>query len=205
MKSKVSILVILLSLLLMCFVAASVYAASVVPDGFVGIPWGANRDQIIKAMDERGYTTQGTIPDAQKFPSTLLYRGAFGGQNCQLEFYLLNNVFHTGRATYLGMFAVEPAKESIYKQMVSQISVKYGLPQSDKITDVKGNSGKTFRYGYAQWDFVDSESSEKYMISVDLLPTGFNMFSQYNNQSFGYVTVTYAAVSIGERLQKKEY
>lgn len=204
MKSKICILVILFSLILICF-AASVSATSVVPDGFVGIPWGANKDQISKIMNDRGYTTQGTIPDSRDLPSTLLYRGAFGGQNGQLEFRLLNNVFHMGRATYLGMFAAEPAKESIYMQIVNQIGAKYGAPQSDKITDVKGNSGKTYRYGDAQWDFIDSESFEKYMISVDLLPTGFNMFSQYNNQSFGYVTVTYTAVSLGERLQKKEY
>jgi ankyrin repeat protein len=36
-------------------------SAAKAPDGFIGIRWGANREQIIKAMHERGFTTKGTI------------------------------------------------------------------------------------------------------------------------------------------------
>jgi len=88
--------------------------------------------------------------------------------------------------------------------MVSQISVKYGPPQSDKIDANQGNDGKIYRFGKATWEFRDTDSSEKYGITVDLLPTGFNYFSKYG-KSFGYVTIEYAAVSLEERLRLKEY
>jgi len=100
----------------MCCAVAVCTAATVVPDGFIGIPWGSNREQIVKAMNDRGYTAEETIPAQGTPPATLLYRGAISGQSCQLEFYLLNNTFHRGRATYLGVFDVEPMKEAIYKQ-----------------------------------------------------------------------------------------
>jgi len=57
MKSKASILIILFSITLMCF-SVSVSAALEIPNGFLGIPWGANREQIIKSINGRGYTTQ---------------------------------------------------------------------------------------------------------------------------------------------------
>jgi len=204
MKSKSSTLVILFSLffLLLSSVAVSVCAASVVPEGFVGIPWGANRDQIIKTMNERGYTTEGTIFSRETLPSTLLFKGAFGGQKCQLEFYLSNNTFYIASASHMGMFDQERYNEQIYKQMVQQISLKYGLPQSDKITEYNDNTGKIHRSGVASWDIIDSESADKYVIRIDLIPTDVVWLG---DKSFGFVNVTYTAVSLGERLNKKEF
>ena len=203
MKGKVSILVILFSLLLMCFVA-SVNAASVVPDGLVGIPWGANRDQIIKSMNERGYTTHGTIIWGGMAPSTLVFKGAFDGVPCQLEFDLKNNAFYIGRATLLGLFTSPVYLEGLYKRMVSQFSTKYGSPQYDKLNEWNNGKERSWR---AIWELVDSESSDKYgiMVYVDIPGASYYSNAPNPNKPEPSVTISYHAVSLGEKLQKKEY
>lgn len=203
MKSKVSILVILSSLLLMCF-AVSVCAASVVPDGFVGIQWGANREQIIKTMNERGYSTQGTTAWGGMDPSTLVFRGAFDGIPCQLAFYSRNNALYNGGASQLGLFTPPGHLEGLYKRMVSQLSTKYGPPQSNTLNDWNNGKERSWR---ATWELIDSDSSDKYGIMVYLDIPGAMYYSNAPNPSKPEpsVTISYYAVSLGEKLQKKEY
>lgn len=182
------------------FVGAS-HAA--VPDGFLGVPWGASRDQIIKTMNERGFTTQGAIGSADRPPSTLVFRGAFADQACQLEFYLMSNALYKGRASHLGLLQPPGAQLALYRQMVKQIGVKYGPPQSDNVQEDKTNTGEIWRAGKAEWNFTDGEAAEKYKIGIDLIPPVM-YFSNYN-KSLGYVFITYTAVSLEERLKMKEY
>lgn len=207
MKSKAPILVILVSLALICC-SVSASAAPPTPDGFDGIPWGANREQIIKTMDERGFTTKGTIRWEGMPPSTLLFRGAFDGVSCQLEFVSMNNALYAGSATQLGLFSPPGHLEEIYRRMVSQLSKKYGPPQSDKKDEYKNDEGEILERGWgATWEIIDKESSDKYAIDVSLIMPGSAYYSNAPNpdKPEPSVTVSYSAVSLLERLKTKEF
>ncbi|MDR3566071.1 MAG: hypothetical protein P4N59_32175 [Negativicutes bacterium] len=207
MNSKVSIMVIIFSLVLMSF-AVSASASAVVPDGFVGIPWGANREQVIKTMNERGFTTQGTTSWGGMAPSTLVFRGAFDGVPCQLQFDLLNNALYAGHATQLGLFSPPGHLEGLYKRMVSQIGTKYGPPQSDKMNEYKEDNGKIYGRGWmASWELIDNDSLDKFGIWVDLDIPGAMYYSNAPdpNKPEPSVTITYTAISLQDRLKKKEF
>ena len=94
-RLKVFYPVIVFTLLAVSVVMFSGIApAGEVPDGFIGIPWGASRDQIIKTMNERGYRQlTGTGP------GQLAFRGAFAGTSCELVFSLTASSFTSGSAT----------------------------------------------------------------------------------------------------------
>ena len=173
------------------------------PEGFVGIPWGASRDQVVKVMNERGFTTEGTVSSQDQPASTLLYRGAFDGQPCQLEFYFSSNAMFKGRASHLGLLQPAGAQLALYRQLVNLVSAKYGLPQADKIQEDKTNTGEIWRFGKAEWLFTVGEAPDKYRIEADLIPPVM-YFSKYN-KSLGYIFITYTAVSLEERLKFKEY
>ena len=207
MKMKISIMFCLFFLVLSIF-SVSVYATPVVPDGFVGILWGANREQIIKTMSDRGFTEQGTTTWAGRAPSTLVFRGVFDGVPCQLVFGLRNNALDNGGASELGLFTSPGQLEGLYKRMVSRVSEKYGPPQFDKKDEYKDDNGKIFeREWRAKWELIDNESSDKYVIQISLEIPGAIYYSNAPNPNKPEpsVTLSYIAVSLGERLQKKEY
>jgi len=91
---KVFYLVAVLALLIISVVMFSGIAqAGAVPNGFMGIPWGASKDQVIKATSGQGYRQLST-----PWPDVLSFRGAFAGAPCELLF----NFEKTSRNKYSG-------------------------------------------------------------------------------------------------------
>lgn len=79
-KTKAIYLVVVFALLVVYVIMfPGIARAGAVPDGFIGVPWGASTEQIVKVMNERGYrqltgTTTGK----------LAFKGAFAGAPCKL-------------------------------------------------------------------------------------------------------------------------
>lgn len=75
---------------LLLILQVPVYAASV--DGFIGVPWGASKDKVIKAMQDKGFKVSP--------PFDTHFWGEFGGySSANLEFFLERNSFYWGSAS----------------------------------------------------------------------------------------------------------
>ncbi len=134
MKSKVSILVILFSLVLMCC-TVSVSAASPAVDGFIGVPWGASRQQVRQAMEERGFTLLEQRADG----IIDTYQGTFTGQPAELKFQYESNVFFSGEANFLHVKGQSlDAVRAYYMELKGLLTAKYGLPA--ELTDAAGKT-----------------------------------------------------------------
>lgn len=202
-KMRMFYLVAVLPLLIVSVVMLSGIAqASAVPEGFMGIPWGASREQIIKAMSERGYRQlTGTEP------GHLAFKGAFAGVPCQLEFSLIANSFYSGGAGYCAKGPYRRWPQTYFELVVKMLSEKYGPPQRHEYLAVSAKDekeieagGAALTYAYAQWDLVDSRTSDKYSMSVRLFRSWFA------DGTLDYlVSTSYSADSLWKRLKKKEY
>jgi hypothetical protein len=203
-KLRVFYLIVVLTLLAVSVVISSgITQAGAVPDGFMGVPWGAGRDQIIKAMSERGY--QQLTSDN---PNQLNFKGAFAGVPClHLYFDLSANSFYRGAAYGCARSADHQSTQETLNRIVNMISEKYGPPQGRHSGRYAYNPGfrncKGCPEEYASWDFVDSRS-DKYSISLELSPSTFF----YTNEAEACrvdITIIYEAESLGKRLEKKDY
>lgn len=141
--------------------------AGEVPDGFMEIPWGAGTEQIIKAMNERGYRQLKGAPLGQ-----LAFRGAFAGTPCELDFSLIANSFYRGEARVCAESPYPQGPQSAFRRIVDELSKKYGPPQRRDSITRKGNDGKVRPEEHARWDLVDSRTSDKYTIKVDFFVLG---------------------------------
>ncbi len=188
-------------LLLAVFLAPALAAPG--PEGFAGVPWGATRQQVVNAMNERGFSTQGTITRGGLPPGTLLYRGTFDGEPCQLEFYLQNNALCFGQVAHLGLFTGQVNLERLYKRVVGQLGEKYGPPEYDS----RRNDGTNERFWRAGWTLTDGATGDKFDILVLLDIPGYSYYSNAPNPNKPEpsITVMYTAVSLKERLQKRDY
>ncbi|MBA4389931.1 MAG: hypothetical protein C0399_03235 [Syntrophus sp. (in: bacteria)] len=196
-KMKAFYLVIVFVLLVLSVVMFSGIAqAGAVPDGFIGVPWGASTEQIVKTMNERGYRQ---LTGAT--PGNLVFKGAFAQTPCELHFSLLANSFYSASANHCARSDYPLAPQSTYRQVVDELSKKYGPPTDRRSDKLKTNDGKEHPQEGAWWDLVDSRTFEKYSIRVDFGVTWFadNTGDQY------VVTIHYWADSLGEKLKKKEY
>lgn len=166
--------------------------AGAVPDGFIGVPWGASRDQIVKTMNERGYQRLTAAPGKLEF------KGDFAGTPCQLTFHLLANFFIRGQAGYCEWSDHSIGPQSTYRRIVKELSKKYGPPTDLSTVEVKPNVGAGFPSENALWELVDSRTSDKYRIQVSVDIT-------FLNGAKYAVYIMYSARSLEERLKKKEY
>jgi hypothetical protein len=170
--------------------------AGVVPDGFLGVPWGANAGQVVKAMKERGFRQ---LKGAET--GLLVFKGAFAGEPCQLTFRLLANSFYSASANYCARSGHPAAPQQAFGRIVQDLSDKYGPPtnrRSDKITT---NNGKEHPQEGAWWELVDGRTSDRYSLSVDF---GVTWFADDTGDQY-VVNVSYRADSLGQRLKTKEY
>lgn len=115
------------SIIMVLAVAAftvTVYAAPPV-DGFLGVRWGASRDQVEKAMRERGFTLLVQRSDVERD----IYRGMFADYPAELEFQYEKNAFFSGTAAFLDVKGREPMiREQRYIEMKRLLALKYGPP-----------------------------------------------------------------------------
>lgn len=119
MKGKVSVLVMLFSLVLVSFTVQA-YAAPPV-DGFMGVSWGAGRDQVAKVMADKGFVLYKELVN----PTGDVYRGTFSGHPALLEFTFENNVFYSGSVYFM------EAENQVFGEMMGLLKTKYGPPDND--------------------------------------------------------------------------
>jgi hypothetical protein len=170
--------------------------AGVVPDGFLGVPWGATTEQVQKAMKDRGYRQL-----KAGSPAELIFRGAFAGRECNLQFSFLANSFYNATADACARSGHPAAAQVAFRQIVDDMTSKYGPPTKRGSDKVKTNDGKEHPAEGATWDLVDSKTSDKYKIQVGY---GVTWFADDTGDQY-VVTVYYQAPSLQERLKKAEY
>lgn len=171
-----------------------------VPDGFLGIPWGASRDLIVKTMNERGYRqlTGGSRIEGED-PGILYFKGAFAGAPCQLSFSLLANSFYAERAI-CSLSAWPGVPQGTFRTISEMLSSKYGPPQGRNSDKMKLNDGRELPRESVFWDLVDSRTSDKYTIQVEFRVA---WIAGVTGDQWS-VNVSYSADSLYERLKKVE-
>ena len=202
-KIKMFYLIVVLVLLAISVVMFSGIAqAGAVPEGFVGVPWGASREQIIKTMSERGYKQ--LTNNAR--PNELDFEGDFLGVKCfHLYFYLSANSFYEGAAYGCGRSDVHWLTKKYYEQIFNKLNEKYGpIPRGgyEKYPHNRDNC-KGAPMAIDGWHIVDSRS-DKYSIQMALMPSSY----YYANEAEACrldIQVTYTAESLRDRLGKKGY
>jgi hypothetical protein len=167
-----------------------------VPEGFLGVPWGAKSDEIVKAMKERGYRQLKGADAGQ-----LSFKGAFAGEPCQLSFRLMAGSFCSASANFCARSGHPQGPQAAFTNIVRDMSEKYGPPTGRRSDKLKTNDGKTHPQEGAWWDLVDGRTSDKYSISVDF---GVTWFADDTGDQY-VVNVNYRADSLNERLKKAEY
>jgi hypothetical protein len=170
--------------------------AGVVPEGFLGVPWGATTEQVQKAMKDRGYRQL-----KAGSPAVLIFKGAFAGYECNLQFSFLANSFYSASAGACARSGHTASAQFAFKQIVDDLSGKYGPPTKRGSGKLKTNDGKEHPDEGASWDLVDGKTSDKYFISVSF---GVTWFADDTGDQY-VVTVSYQAPSLQERLKKAEY
>ena len=192
MKSKVSILVIVFSLILMCF-NVSAYATPS-PEGFVGVTWGASRAQIKQIMSERGWIRCTNAPLTEE-----VFKGAFDGRTCDLHFVMVGDSFVEGYANPLARLPIRNiwATRSAYESTVKHLTEKYGSLQKPGVPDCHD-----FTEGTAIiWEFGDGVTVDKYAIRTIINNDGTWFADADGKQT--YFDVVYEAISLRERLKNQ--
>ncbi len=104
--------------------------AAPVPEGFLGVPWGASPDDVEKAMAERHYARD---PGSSK-PDRYVYVGSFAGERAWVIFNFINGKLFEGGANLIDVF--RDAREGDFRGLVDQrfqaleesLVQKYGKP-----------------------------------------------------------------------------
>lgn len=188
-----------LTLLLACapaLVFSSAPRTGLVPDGFLGVPWGAKPGQVVKAMKERGYRQLKGAGEGQ-----LVFKGAFSGERCQLTFRFLANSLHSASANFIGRSGQPAGPQFAFTRIVQDLTDKYGPPTHRGSGKLTTNDGKDHPQEGAAWNLVDERTSDRYDLLVDF---GVTWFADDTGDQY-VVNVSYGAVSLGERLKKQEY
>lgn len=128
MKQKVAAFVVLFSLALCFSPLQTASQAAPTVDGFMGVPWGANHEQVQRAMEERGFTLLEQRADG----IVDKYRGTFTGRPAELTFQYENNVFFEGEAAFLDVKGAESDVVRLhYMEMKELLTAKYGSPAKE--------------------------------------------------------------------------
>jgi len=187
-KVKLFYLVAVLALLAISVIMFSCkQRASVVPDGFAGVPWGATKDQIIHIMGKRPY---GQIAIGSGV-LLLQFKGEFAEVPSELEFRLIADSFYEGYAR----IRHTETPQVTFKRIVDMLSEKYG-PTKDRESGLdKDDKGIDHPYESAFWRLADKKSSDTYTIQTRLM--SFNVTNKIQYE----VDVNYRAYSLEERLK----
>ena len=99
-------------------------------DGFIGVPWGASRQEVQKAMEERGFKLLEHRADVVLD----YYLGTFTGQPAELVFQYQNELFIRGEANFLHVKGQSlDAARAYYLELKGMLTVKYGPPSQELI------------------------------------------------------------------------
>jgi hypothetical protein len=155
MNKRVFIFVTLFWLLLMCF-ALTAYAAPV-PEGFVGVPWGSSRDQVIKIMSERGWR--------EAYHDGKTYYGSFAGfPEGLIIFGYTGNVMTSGSAELQRATSGYQSRQ-VFDDAYKLISEKYGPAEINSMKNSDRTSSMPVLY-WTKWQIVDDVSSDRYEITL---------------------------------------
>ncbi len=209
-KTKVLYPVVVFALFVVSVVMfPGIARAGAVPEGFMGIPWGASKDQIIKAMNEQGHRQLTSEKSNQ-----LDFEGDFAGVPClHLYFNLRANSFYSGSAWGCAWSTNHRYTQNIFEGMVNTLSKKYGPPQKRESGKIDGKDVSSIRAecvrsgnptGWARWGFVDSRS-DQYSIRTALDATSYYNMTEKVTPCRVDIFIIYEADSLGKRLEKKDY
>lgn len=166
-------------LMLLVFSTLSAYAAPPI-DGFISVPWGSSREQVQKAMEERGFTLLEQRDDG--FSDT--YQGTFTGQPAQLRFIYEKNVFYKGEAAFLHVRDKDYyAVKAYYTELKGLLTAKYGPP-------VERSSIGSQPLSYSKWEDLPATTSHPGQVTI-MLREGPELFWPEKNHSSYSVIVSY--------------
>lgn len=179
---------IVLGLISALFWTTPLYSAPV-PEGFVGLPWGASRNQIMEKMNAHGW-----IKLSGRSPDEAIFKGAFDGNACELHFVMAGNSLVKGYATPIARFPVrdKAATRYVYESIVKHLKEKYG-PQTDRWEGPE--------IAMTVWEFGDGVTTDKYKIEVMFNKEG-TWFSDVDGE-YTSIQVDYMAITLSERLKKQ--
>ena len=201
MKSKVSILVIIFFLVLMSF-TVSVSAAPPAVEGFMGVPWGASRQQVEAAMAEQGFEKLARPEFCSSFPQdprcdpTLLrYSGQFAGEQAEINYSFQNKAMVKGWVSIKSFvpFNLTGQMDS-YTRIRGLLTQKYGLPTSDSPGEFTADARWLLTSGDAGGDQVEIQ-----IIIAKAFKTGYTSTGTPVGQP-GWIEIHYINRSLQERL-----
>ena len=126
------------AVLMVLFVLSAMPAYAAPVDGFIGVPWGASRQEVQKVMQERGFTLLEQRADG----IVDTYRGTFTGQPAELRFQYQNNVYFAGTAAFLHVKGSFDGSMAYYYELKEQLTAKYGTPLTYNIASGSERSSR---------------------------------------------------------------
>ena len=209
MKKTILLAIFFTFLVVLVFIFFGIAQAGEVPDGFAGIPWGASRNQIIKAMNERGcQQITNNNPETLEF-----HKGNFAGVTCsRLYFNLRENSLYEGSAYGCARSEYHEFTQDKFNQIVKMLSGKYGPPKrgseirrGEDTVNKNYCAGLKLTFDFADWDLVDSRSN-KYSIRMMKVDSTFYTFDGSERDACRMdFSISYSAESLKQQLGKKGY
>ncbi len=162
--------------------------------GVLGVPWGANSQQIIEIMTGKGYQLKRTSS------SSIVFRADLEGTPWEQVFYIKGDIFYWAFSFALARTDSAPYAYAVFNQKLRELTDEYGAPASHAAETVKLNKGRSAPYESYAWNLVDQRTSDKYTIRLEYEVTWFTDF----NGDVYVVNIYENAISLEERLNAKE-
>ncbi len=166
-----------------------------IAEGYLGIPWGASREQIVEFMNGQGYQQRsGASSD------TLTFEADFEGTPCDVVFLTKADSFYEVTAVAVARSNYPWETTKTVDRIRAELSNEYGPRQERKTWAEEFNEGLSVPHVQEIWNLVDSRTQDKYTIKIDFHGTYFA-----DMEGLVYVVdVTNTADSLYERLSKKD-
>ena len=156
-KTKTFYLIIVLVLLAVSdAIFSGIVRADEVPDGFAGIPWGASRATVEKAMAERYYPK-----DSDSKADVYIYQGEFAGYKAWLIFRFTNNKVYEGAALFLWHEASRDLIDRYFNEFEVQLIKKYGNPR----LLYRAEGGEDWKPWNDEWEIINSNTTIHLVLS----------------------------------------
>ncbi|MBA4389938.1 MAG: hypothetical protein C0399_03270 [Syntrophus sp. (in: bacteria)] len=189
-KTKVLYLVVTTVLVV---IFAGIAKAGDVPDGFAGLPWGASRAEVKKAMAERYYPK-----DPESKAHVYIYNGEFAGYKADLVFRFINNKVYEGGALFLYRETNKYSIDQCFSDLEAQLIRKYGNP----IYRYRADSGEPWKPWSDNWTLTGQNTT------IDLVLGKAYQYKAPNPRSMppeveGKVNVNYTNRTLKEQEKKR--
>lgn len=184
-------LLFIMSLLTVFLVAGTLQLqAAPIPDGFAGVKWEQSKDVTKKIIANQGWRMVGE--DARNITA----KGSFNGMKAQLTYQFESNAL-VGGTVITGVYPKRniAASAFAYKDLVKNLTEKYGPPTSSSEDNMAATSG---------WFFTDGATKDEYSIYVMFTKYSSIMDPDYPpNEELVGITVYYSASSLAKRLKNR--